>query len=223
MSDPSKPSPPTNDNAAATVVSAEVAAASALAAASLATRPRRDMRYINVLASLLAVFVSLVSLWLAWSSNRTQERMLAASSWPYLRFGHGNLADDGAPVIQVSVSNGGSGPAVLHWVRFKGGGALLGDVDAVFEWASPGARDLTSWSSGTTGVALSPGDQIYALQFHRTDANLATWDALNAARWRIEADGCYCSIIGDCWTFTGDGQPQPVAACPAPPEGAWRG
>lgn len=223
MSDPSKPSPPTNDNASAAVVSAEAATASALAAASLAAKPRRDMRYINVLASLLAVFVSLVSLWLAYSSNRTQERMLAASSWPYLRFGHGNLAEDGSPVIQITVRNGGSGPAVLHWVRFTGGGAPLDGVDALFEWASPGARELTSWSSGTTGVALPPGDHVDVLQFHRTDANVATFDALNEARWRIEADGCYCSIIGDCWTFTGDGQPQPIAACPAPPAGAWRG
>jgi hypothetical protein len=206
MSDATKPSAPTSDSAAA-----------------LAARPGRDMRYINVLASLLAVFVSLLSLWLAWSSNRTQGRMLAASSWPYLRFGHGNLDDDGTPVIQISVTNGGSGPAVLHWVRFRSEGRALGDVDTLFGWSSPEARGLTSWSSGTTGVALSPGATIYAMQFHRTDDNVAAWEALNVARWRIEADGCYCSIIGDCWSFTGDGQPAPIKACPAPPEGAWRG
>jgi hypothetical protein len=211
MSDASQPTPPTDDSAGATVASGG------------AVRPRLDMRYINVLASMLAVFVSLLSLWLAWSSNRTQERMLAASSWPYLRFGHGNLADDGTPVIQISVGNGGSGPAVLHWLRFRSDGRALGDVNTLFGWASPDARELTSWSSGTTGVALSPGDTIYALQFHRTDDNVAEWEALNAARWRIEVDGCYCSIIGDCWTFTGEGQPAPIPACPAPPEGAWRG
>lgn len=112
---------------------------------------------------------------------------------------------------------------MLHWVRFRAEGRPLGDVDAVFDRASPGVSGLTSWSSGTTGVALSPGDQVYALQFHRTDNNAATWEALNAARWRIDADGCYCSIIGDCWTFTGDGQPELVDACPLPPAGAWQG
>ena len=100
-------------------------------ATDAASRPRRsvDMRYINVLASLLAVFVSLLSLWLAWSANRTQERMLAASSWPYLRFGHGNFdVDTGLKTITIGIGNGGSGPAVLHWVQISRNGTAYGDA-----------------------------------------------------------------------------------------------
>ena len=196
-----------------------------------APRVRRsvDMRYINVLASLLAVFVSLLSLWLAYGSNRTQERMLAASSWPYLRLGHGNLMPDGTPVIRFTVSNGGSGPAILHWVRIRAEGRALGNDVALFEMVAPEHAPVMTWTSGTTGVALPPWEELAFLQVHRTEAtdagpgNVAAWDALNAARWTLDVDGCYCSIIGDCWTFTGDGQPQPLSACPTPPEGTWRG
>ena len=36
-------------------------------------------------------------------------------------------------------------------------------------------------------------------------------------------DACYCSIIGDCWLIEGEVAPEPIAACPAPPDGAWEG
>lgn len=222
MSDPSKPSPPPTDNASAAVVSAEAATASALAAASLATTPRRDMRYINVLASLLAVFVSLVSLWLAYRSNRTQERMLAASSWPYLRFGSGNLTEDGVPMIRLMLRNGGSGPAVLHWLRLHADGRDLRKDVELLEWAAPGSRNLTTWTASTTNVPLAPGEFLYPLQLGRTEENEAAWQALNEARWRLDVEGCYCSLVDDCWIFRGEGVPTPVAACPAPPPGAWR-
>lgn len=186
-------------------------------------RPSRDLRYINILASLLAVFVSLLSLWLAWSSNRTQERMLAASSWPYLRFGHGNLADDGSKVIELSLRNGGSGPAVLHWMRLRSKERTLADANAVLRWAAPESEDLVSWSSGTTQVPMPPGDELKFMQFHHNENQGPAWDALNRERWKLELQACYCSLIGDCWMLESASEPKPVDACPAPPKDAWQG
>lgn len=160
------------------------------------------MRYINVLASLLAVFVSLLSLWLAWSSNRTQERMLAATSWPYLRFGHGNLdPSTGQSVIAFAIGNGGSGPAVLHWVRLSPDGLLPTQI------------------AGATGVPLPHGGERVLFQLPKHEDHAAIYEALNDARWDMRFDACYCSLIGDCWRIGGDAPPAPVDACPSPPEG----
>jgi hypothetical protein len=189
---------------------------------STESAPKFNMGFINVLASMLAVFVSLLSLWLALSANRTQERMLAASSWPFLRFGHANADDDGAPVIRLTVRNGGNGPAVLRWLRFSDGANALVDVETILAWVAPNVKGLTVWSSTSTDVALSPGQELQVLQFHQTDTNKAAFDAFNVARWKIKVEGCYCSVIGDCWTFTNQGLPTPQAQCPAPPSGSWR-
>ena len=68
------------------------------------------------LASASAVVLSIVSLSVAISANRTQERLLAASVWPSLEYGTGNRDDDGADVITLSIGNSGIGPARLGQV-----------------------------------------------------------------------------------------------------------
>lgn len=216
MSHPSNPSPPPNENATAVV------------GAQAATAPRRglDMRYINVLASLLAVFVSLVSLWLAYSSNRTQERMLAASSWPYLRFGHGNLhPETSEPAITFDIGNGGSGPAVLHWVQVSRGGVAYGDAYAMLrDCCGLGEKQLLpTQTTGATDVPLPPTAEREFFMLPRHDDYAAIFDALNEARWEMRFDACYCSIIGECWLIEGEVPPAPIAACPAPPPEAWQG
>jgi hypothetical protein len=190
--------------------------------------PRRsaDMRYINVLASLLAVFVSLVSLWLAYSSNRTQERMLAASSWPYLRFGHGNLdRETGDPAIGFSIGNGGSGPAVLHWVQLSRNGVAYDDAYVMLrDCCGLGEQQmLPTQTTGATDVPLPPASEREFFRLSHRDEHAAIFDALNKARWDMRFDACYCSIIGECWLIEADTSPEPIEACPAPPEGAWEG
>ena len=196
------------------------------AAAATASRRGVDMRYINVLASLLAVFVSLVSLWLAYSSNRTQERMLAASSWPYLRVGHGNLdGETGAPVISISIANGGSGPAVLHWVQISRGGVAYGDACTMLRDCCGLGEDelLPTQTVGATDVPLPPTTERELFQLPRRDDYGAVFNRLNEARWEMRFDACYCSIIGDCWLIEGDKPPASIDACPAPPPDAWQG
>ncbi|MBP6216216.1 MAG: hypothetical protein KA391_02360, partial [Luteimonas sp.] len=52
-----------------------------------ATAPaRRDGRWFELVVGASAILISAVSLFVAISANRTQERMLAASVWPSLLF-----------------------------------------------------------------------------------------------------------------------------------------
>ena len=74
----------------------------------------RSPRY---LGGAFAITVSLISLWVAFSANRTQERLLAASVWPALEYGTGNRSDTGADEITLVIGNKGTGPARLRGVR----------------------------------------------------------------------------------------------------------
>ena len=60
----------------------------------------------------------MVSLFLAYSSNQTQERMLAAASWPYLVYTQGNSDGGGGEIVFLEIRNGGSGPATAEAIRF---------------------------------------------------------------------------------------------------------
>jgi hypothetical protein len=50
--------------------------------------PRKTgLHHIDLFVGGCALLVSVVSLFIAWQANRTQERMLAASVWPYISWG----------------------------------------------------------------------------------------------------------------------------------------
>lgn len=177
--------------------------------------------YINVIASALAVFVSMVSLLLAYSSNRTQERMLAAASWPYLSYSQGNSDGAGNDIVSLEVRNGGSGPAVLHWLIVRGEGRDLTDGPEVLAWAVPGESGLSNWSSSTTGLPLPPGEGVRFFRYAKDSSSLQAWSDVDRARWKIVVEGCYCSIIDECWRFGESTQPVSVDRCGPAPRGAW--
>lgn len=58
-----------------------------------------------------------MSLFVAISANRTQERMLAASVWPSLLFNTSNAASDGTPQIGIDLLNFGTEPARVRWLE----------------------------------------------------------------------------------------------------------
>jgi hypothetical protein len=83
-------------------------------------------------AEIFAVLMSLVSVGIAVLGNRTQERLLAASVWPYISFDSGNTSDDGQRIISLAMMNSGNGPARVKAFtleydhrRFNSGLALL--------------------------------------------------------------------------------------------------
>lgn len=60
------------------------------------------------------VLISLVSLFVAVSANRTQERLLAASTWPNLQSSSSNADRDGTRAISFNLVNNGVGPARIR-------------------------------------------------------------------------------------------------------------
>lgn len=74
-----------------------------------------------------AILLSVVSLFVAISANRTQERMLAASIWPSLLFSTSNTAPDGTPQLGIDLLNRGIGPARVRWLEMYYRDAPLAD------------------------------------------------------------------------------------------------
>jgi hypothetical protein len=195
---------------------------------AVASKRSFDLRYLNMLGSAVAVLVSTASMWLAYSSNRTQERLLAATSWPHLVYQTGNV-DSAAQkdFINLSVENGGSGPAILHFIVVTHNGVAVPNANAFFpEGIEPEFRAKTKLlvTSPTTNQVIAPHDRINLLVFEPKDKAQDFWLHLNRVRLQLRFEACYCSIIGDCWmSDLKSVKTRPVETCPPTPQHAWEG
>lgn len=177
-------------------------------------------------AEIFAVLVSLASVSISVIGNRTQERLLAASVWPYVSFGSGNTSDDGEKrVLAFSLTNSGSGPArikdfslELDHRKVVSGAELLKRCC--------GLAKVPVLTSSVVGRVLRPGDNAIYLQLPYSDAIAEGWTALDKARFgRLVMKVCYCSTLDDCFEAQSEGDdPRPVAACSVTPrEEQWHG
>jgi hypothetical protein len=172
-----------------------------------------------------AVLISAISLWVAVSANRTQERMMAASTWPHVQYGTGNRLPEDVSSITFNLHNAGVGPARIKTVQVLYDGAPMPDAATLLKacCGATGERVLTVTSHPER--VLVPGEEMTFLRYDEKTADPAVWAALNRKRFEVRLRACYCSVLDDCWMLdsTRD-DPQPVAACPAvPPEQRYRG
>ena len=187
---------------------------------------RRSGRGLELLIALGVLAISLVSLFVAVSANRTQERMLAASVWPTLQFGTSNVAPDGTPQITFDLLNRGVGPARLRWseLTYDGTpqrtlGGFLAQCCAVAD-----AEGRVGYSSGLRRRVLGAGEWIQVVRIPREGVPEALWQALDAARHAVRLRACYCSVLDDCWILDSRAdEPTPVEHCPAAPAQGWGG
>jgi hypothetical protein len=151
-----------------------------------------------------AILISCVSLFIATQQSRTMERTLAASSWPLLQFASGNTKDNGQLSINMAIENEGVGPAIVRRIRIVYGGnpyALMRDCcDYVVTNADPTKMGTgTALTQPVEGKVIKGGDKITFFQMDLAPSNAESWRKLDAARFKMTFDTCYCSVLGDCW------------------------
>lgn len=176
-------------------------------------------------AEVFAVIVSLASIGIAVLGNRTQERLLAASVWPYLSFASGNTSDDGKQkVIAVTVTNSGNGPARVRRFALEYQGQPESSAHALLERCCAMTPNLVI-TSQIVGRVLRPGEQANLLIVPYVATLADGWKKLDRARFGFVYSACYCSTLGECWETRSDrDEPTPVQACAAmPPEQQWHG
>jgi hypothetical protein len=180
-------------------------------------------RWLDLLLATSAILISTVSLFIASQHARTQERMVAATSWPFLQFRTGNNGDQGKPIVTMSVVNVGQGPALLKHVSVTyDGKPVRGAYElmaACCGWAPKTDAELKTFRINTSplgGVVIPPHEEYPFYLFEKTGPQSeAVWNKMDQARFRLKFDACFCSVLGDCWRSDLRGlEPTPVKACP---------
>ena len=193
--------------------------------------PRHWLEYVS---TAVAVIISVSSLWVAIGSERANRQMVAASSWPILIVGSGNVGDNGQAEIAFRITNAGVGPAKVRTFEvFYKGKPYSGSTALMRACCDPHFRDMTppeqmliaKWAFITgevRGNVIRAGESQAFIRYGLDSEHAKAWHALDAARQHdITYRVCYCSVFDECWrnNLTNNDRLDPVRVekCPVPP------
>lgn len=187
-----------------------------------ANKPFLGGRSFDLLVGLGVLLISAISLWVAVSANRTQERMLAASVWPSLQFGTSNISTEGEPQIAFDLLNRGIGPARIRWAELSHDGTPVQDLSAFLKACCGHEGESYGFTSGLRQRVLGADEWIQLVRIPREGQPEALWQALDQARHKVRLRACYCSVLDDCWLLDSrEDEAAPVKQCPAAPAVLW--
>jgi len=166
--------------------------------------------WLDIILAGSAIFISVVSLVISIQHGRTMEKLVAtnekqveASTLPILRFTTGNMdATNTIRMIHFDIRNGGTGPAIIEWLRIKwNGDATNGPSDLFDRCCRTGSQPPVSvWRNIASGMTLPAGqsETVFFVRADNTSPDL--YQRLDTdARFKMETEACYCSVLDECW------------------------
>ena len=187
---------------------------------------RRDLPLFEIVIGGGVLLISLISLFVAVSANRTQERMLAASVWPSLIYATSNADPDGSRQVSFDVLHRGIGPARVGWAELRYQDTAVHDSSELLAACCGALADdaLQVTTSGIQRRVIGAGEWIKLLRAPQPEDASAVYDALARERRDVDLRLCYCSVLDDCWMLdSNSNDPEPMEQCPAPPPVLWGG
>ena len=216
--------PPPGDDAAARTTRPD--------AGAVPPAPGRDIarlfagRGFELLVGAGVLLISLVSLFVAVSANRTQERLLAASVWPHLMFGTGNVDAAGAEAITLDLINRGVGPARVRWVELTHDGVPIADAAGLLRQCcgvpSSAVADIAFTTSRLNRRTIGADEWVVFFRMPRVGNPQPMWETLDRELAGVRLRACYCSVLDDCWMLDSRrDEPAPMAQCPTLDTAIW--
>ena len=165
------------------------------------TETRRASRYDAVIAT----FVGFLALCVSGYTAYVQRQQVRAAVWPILEFDSSN-----APDIHFTLANKGVGPAIIRHVIVKVDGQPVRNWREVVEKIlGPGhlasESDMSGYvfAAGESRTVFTPRDpENNPLNFDKSNP---LWVKMNKERFRVTAEICYCSTLGECWILRAGG------------------
>jgi len=202
-----------------------------------ATKPADKRRHffgherLNLTLAICAICISTASFYATYLQAQAAEKQVKAMTMPFMQFTHGNWEEDSQQaVIQLSLSNAGLGPARIDRFTLVYEGEPLAypqdwfdtccqQQDKTFiDWqrevVQAGGQSMPILSSQITGTLIKGQQEFRFLHIPHTKGYEAFWNELNDARWKLDIDVCYCSLLDECYHLeAGNKIAQPVEAC----------
>jgi hypothetical protein len=180
-------------------------------------------KWVDLAIAFSAITISIISLFVAVAHGRTEEKLVAASSWPFLTFDtEKDGLDAGGWSIHLILQNNGVGPARVKWLRMSlDGKAVRNRADLMSRCC--GAPDGTADELVARGLVsanppvgvLTARDQVQILTWRTRAGYDEIISRLDAVRHRLRTEACYCSVLDECWIsdLTATADPRRVDRC----------
>jgi len=177
-----------------------------------------------------AIFISVVSVIISIHHGHTMEKLVEAnekqvraSTLPILRFTTGNFdSTDKIRMIHFDLSNGGTGPALIEWLRLKWNGEpTTSPRDLLDRCCRNGSSPTTSsiWMNIASGMNLPAGQSQMIFYIRADDSDPDFYKRLDLdARFKVEAEACYCSVLDECWTTNFKSRARSAKTCESIPD-----
>ncbi|QUI65183.1 hypothetical protein GSF04_22975 [Pseudoalteromonas sp. A22] len=182
----------------------------------------------NTILALCAMFISAASFYATYlQAKAAQEQVSAAEkqlkteTWPWLQFSYSNFdLESTQATIRVDIRNSGTGPAIIHYIKYELDGEAYFDVtelmdaccnlnayqaalsDAQNEESNINYLKKFGWyvSSAPQKILLADGDTFNIFTMPKSNFNRGLWDKIDAHKSVFKAEACYCSILKQCYT-----------------------
>jgi hypothetical protein len=188
---------------------------------------RGGVRWLEMMVSISALVVSVVSISVALQHGNVMEKLVAANSLPYVDVMNANVvlrpSGEYQQEMRLELRNVGVGPADVSSVRVSVDGRYLSNSVEILSLCCETAEDARAVREGVGGELVMnqsrthfiPAGQTAPLfSIRRTEENAAAWDRVELVRRRLIVETCYCSVFGECWqTTTARDRREPVDAC----------
>lgn len=196
----------------------------AASAVEISQETKRD--WFGIVVALCALGTSAASIAIAVENASSMDRLVQASSWPYLQIDSSNVDGDGNEVVTLTLHNSGIGPLRLESFEILADGKPLRQIgelvrDSYDENWTPASSSATKeqarniMTSTPAGTVLAPGGSVLVYAVRRTADVDRLWEALNQARFGHSYRACYCSVFDECWVADfATTRPEPVKSCP---------
>jgi hypothetical protein len=178
-------------------------------------------RPVDVVLGVSAVLISVISLFLAIQHGRVMERILEASTWPYVMVYGSNANSDGSRHLTLSIVNKGVGPAKIESVELFYQGVAQANpqslVRAILKPSDP-RRRLEVLHSDVGGTVMSAGEKITFVDLIPQEYSPEEYSKINELWFEVQSETCYCSVFDECWIADQRVSRRPVAvkSCPVP-------
>ena len=173
-----------------------------------AHRHKTGHSHLDLILGGLAVFLSMVSVFIAVRHGETMERLVAANSWPNISYSTGNESEGHPKTITLTIRNTGVGPARIDTFEVFYKQTPVASIKQLMKACCDGTTPNFSTSLVRNEV-LPARDSIEFATLDAAHNDPKVWASLNTERFNIRVRACYCSVFDECWVMD-SATPRPV-------------